>query len=37
MQMAKRSSSALYDYQSNKRFFDVAILPSPTTGWWGDS
>ena len=31
MQMAKRSS-ALYDYQSNKRFFYVAILTSPTTG-----
>lgn len=31
MQMAK-ISSALYDYQSNKKFFYVAILTSPTTG-----
>ena len=31
MQMAK-ISSALYDYQSNKKLFYVAILTSPTTG-----
>nr|YP_010571582.1 acetyl-CoA carboxylase carboxyltransferase beta subunit [Stachyurus himalaicus]UZH32842.1 acetyl-CoA carboxylase carboxyltransferase beta subunit [Stachyurus himalaicus] len=31
MQMAK-ISSALYDYQSNKRLFYVSILTSPTTG-----
>jgi acetyl-CoA carboxylase carboxyl transferase subunit beta len=31
MQMAK-ISSALYDYQSNKKFFYVPILTSPTTG-----
>nr|YP_010282714.1 acetyl-CoA carboxylase beta subunit [Campsis grandiflora]UEQ12307.1 acetyl-CoA carboxylase beta subunit [Campsis grandiflora]ULC84430.1 acetyl-CoA carboxylase beta subunit [Campsis grandiflora]WAL04354.1 acetyl-CoA carboxylase beta subunit [Campsis grandiflora] len=31
MQMAK-ISSALYDYQSNKKFFYVSILTSPTTG-----
>nr|YP_009466483.1 Acetyl-CoA carboxylase carboxyltransferase beta subunit [Genlisea repens]AUN28538.1 Acetyl-CoA carboxylase carboxyltransferase beta subunit [Genlisea repens] len=31
MQMAKISSS-LYDYQSNKKLFYVAILTSPTTG-----
>nr|YP_010389256.1 acetyl-CoA carboxylase carboxyltransferase beta subunit [Arytera litoralis]UPQ44576.1 acetyl-CoA carboxylase carboxyltransferase beta subunit [Arytera litoralis] len=31
MQMAK-ISSALYDYQSNKRLFYVPILTSPTTG-----
>nr|YP_009570114.1 acetyl-CoA carboxylase carboxyltransferase beta subunit [Nepenthes mirabilis]QBC68542.1 acetyl-CoA carboxylase carboxyltransferase beta subunit [Nepenthes mirabilis]QBC68627.1 acetyl-CoA carboxylase carboxyltransferase beta subunit [Nepenthes mirabilis]QBC68716.1 acetyl-CoA carboxylase carboxyltransferase beta subunit [Nepenthes mirabilis] len=31
MQMAK-ISSALYDYQSNKKFFFVSILTSPTTG-----
>nr|YP_009643217.1 acetyl-CoA carboxylase beta subunit [Notelaea venosa]QBS53012.1 acetyl-CoA carboxylase beta subunit [Notelaea venosa] len=31
MQMAK-ISSALYDYQSNKKLFYVSILTSPTTG-----
>nr|YP_009176014.1 acetyl-CoA carboxylase carboxyltransferase beta subunit [Ficus racemosa]YP_009912543.1 acetyl-CoA carboxylase beta subunit [Ficus beipeiensis]YP_009939153.1 acetyl-CoA carboxylase beta subunit [Ficus tikoua]YP_010030451.1 acetyl-CoA carboxylase beta subunit [Ficus auriculata]YP_010486030.1 acetyl-CoA carboxylase beta subunit [Ficus oligodon]UVW82705.1 acetyl-CoA carboxylase beta subunit [Ficus sp. 'northern']ALI30705.1 acetyl-CoA carboxylase carboxyltransferase beta subunit [Ficus racemosa len=31
MQMAK-ISSALYDYQSNKKLFYIAILTSPTTG-----
>jgi len=31
MQMAK-ISSALYDYQSNKKLFYVPILTSPTTG-----
>nr|YP_010847052.1 acetyl-CoA carboxylase carboxyltransferase beta subunit [Fockea edulis]WEV91351.1 acetyl-CoA carboxylase carboxyltransferase beta subunit [Fockea edulis] len=31
MQMAK-ISSALYDYQSNKKLFYVSILASPTTG-----
>uniref|UniRef100_A0AAU6ND53 Acetyl-coenzyme A carboxylase carboxyl transferase subunit beta, chloroplastic n=1 Tax=Ivesia arizonica var. saxosa TaxID=670305 RepID=A0AAU6ND53_9ROSA len=31
MQMAK-ISSALYDYQSNKKLFYVAVLTSPTTG-----
>nr|YP_009673726.1 acetyl-CoA carboxylase carboxyltransferase beta subunit [Cuscuta mexicana]QDF46424.1 acetyl-CoA carboxylase carboxyltransferase beta subunit [Cuscuta mexicana] len=31
MQMAK-ISSALYDYQANKRLFYVSILTSPTTG-----
>nr|YP_009948504.1 acetyl-CoA carboxylase carboxyltransferase beta subunit [Berchemia lineata]QOH97685.1 acetyl-CoA carboxylase carboxyltransferase beta subunit [Berchemia lineata]WRM54092.1 acetyl-CoA carboxylase subunit [Phyllanthus cochinchinensis] len=31
MQMAK-ISSALYDYQSNKKLFFVSILTSPTTG-----
>nr|QVX30088.1 acetyl-CoA carboxylase carboxyltransferase beta subunit [Sweetia fruticosa] len=31
MQMAK-ISSALYDYQTNKRLFYVSILTSPTTG-----
>nr|YP_009825561.1 acetyl-CoA carboxylase carboxyltransferase beta [Vanda concolor]QIU83376.1 acetyl-CoA carboxylase carboxyltransferase beta [Vanda concolor] len=31
MQMAK-ISSASYDYQSNKKFFYVSILTSPTTG-----
>nr|YP_010759969.1 acetyl-CoA carboxylase carboxyltransferase beta subunit [Cuscuta macrocephala]WEY29881.1 acetyl-CoA carboxylase carboxyltransferase beta subunit [Cuscuta macrocephala] len=31
MQMAK-ISSALYDYQSNKRLFYVSMLTSPTTG-----
>nr|YP_009463942.1 acetyl-CoA carboxylase beta subunit [Broussonetia kazinoki x Broussonetia papyrifera]YP_009756646.1 acetyl-CoA carboxylase arboxyltransferase beta subunit [Broussonetia monoica]YP_010229867.1 acetyl-CoA carboxylase beta subunit [Broussonetia x hanjiana]YP_010229953.1 acetyl-CoA carboxylase beta subunit [Broussonetia kazinoki]AUW55396.1 acetyl-CoA carboxylase beta subunit [Broussonetia kazinoki x Broussonetia papyrifera]QCA41272.1 acetyl-CoA carboxylase arboxyltransferase beta subunit [Brous len=31
MQMAK-ISSALYDYQSNKRLFYIGILTSPTTG-----
>nr|QHN53602.1 acetyl-CoA carboxylase carboxyltransferase beta subunit [Parietaria debilis] len=31
MQMAK-ISSALYDYQSNKKLFYVAILTAPTTG-----
>nr|YP_010423651.1 acetyl-CoA carboxylase carboxyltransferase beta subunit [Laportea decumana]USG97124.1 acetyl-CoA carboxylase carboxyltransferase beta subunit [Laportea decumana] len=31
MQMAK-ISAALYDYQSNKKLFYVAILTSPTTG-----
>nr|YP_010694206.1 AccD [Impatiens morsei]WCD66899.1 AccD [Impatiens morsei] len=31
MQMAK-ISSALYDYQSNQKFFYVSILTSPTTG-----
>jgi acetyl-CoA carboxylase carboxyl transferase subunit beta len=31
MQMAK-ISSALYDYQSNKKLVYVSILTSPTTG-----
>jgi acetyl-CoA carboxylase carboxyl transferase subunit beta len=31
MQMAK-ISSALYDYQSNKKLVYVSILASPTTG-----
>nr|WEY30526.1 acetyl-CoA carboxylase carboxyltransferase beta subunit [Cuscuta gronovii] len=31
MQMAK-ISAALYDYQSNKKFFYISILTSPTTG-----
>ncbi|MFQ6647975.1 hypothetical protein Gotur_021474 [Gossypium turneri] len=31
MQLAK-ISSALYDYQSNKKLFYVSILTSPTTG-----